>query len=111
MVKSNRAVRLKKIVQLVDVPRPGTGTAMDDLGQIVDGSRSDVEEVLSFEVAPPSFASDGGESRSTVLGKNRFLVARRAPPMDGLEAAGRHDRTGGRRRCVGLASRAGDQRP
>jgi hypothetical protein len=88
LVKSNGSVRLKKIVQLVDVGGPGAGTAMNDLGQIVDGRGSDVEDVLSLEVAPPSFAGDGGQSGSAVLRKNRLLIAFGTSLMNGLEAAG-----------------------
>ena len=63
---------LQQIVEVIDVPDP-IRAAMDDLGQVDERRRAEVQQLLALEVAFGALAGDGGDERRAVIGEDRAL--------------------------------------
>src|SRR2546427_7477845 len=82
------AVRREQRVEAINVADPDLGPSMRELGQVLQGERPELQQMLPLQIAFCALARNGGDVLRAVFGQRRLRVRLEQPLMDGFEAAG-----------------------
>jgi len=85
--QSRITVRLQERVESLDVVNPDLRAPMRELGEIRQGCRAEIQQVLTLQVASGPCPGDRRDPLRTVLGQDRAVAGGEFPLVLGTEAA------------------------
>lgn len=80
-------VRLQQVMQPLDVVDPRPLAAVDELREVRQRGRAQIQQMLALEVAPRPRARHRGHALGAMLGQDRFVARVPLPDMLGPEAS------------------------